>query len=582
MTQVKEGAASSVPSGEGEPLDPRIASPERPPVLDGRLELQAILGSGGMATVYRARDRDRGRLCAVKVLGDVLSQDAEFRRRFRREAASAMGLTHPSIVAVYDCGGTALHQYMVMEFVAGGTLYDRLSRPERVSEADALRIGAEVADALAYAHDRGVIHRDIKPHNILLTEDGHVKVADFGIARTLDATSLTRTGAVMGSAHYLAPEQARGDRAGPASDLYALGVVLYEMLAGRVPFDGEAPVAIALKHLNDPPPDLRRIRPDLSPATVALVERLLSKTPEARHPSAAALAADLRRAAARILPRAGETAVLPRPVVGREVGMVPDLSGSPTQALPESGSPTTRLSAGAALAGTEAPGATSVLPATPLSETARMPGTPPAPARARVQPAQRGPGSLLRTPASAISSVLVACVAALVLMGSFGPWVTAHVATPPLVGRTVADANRALRPLHLGAMVASQRQDPRVVSGVIMGQDPPPGRWVLKGSVVRLAVSQGSGIVPDLRGLTVSQATQRLGNAGLGLGRVSYIHDNEIPDGAVIMQFQPPGTHLSPDAPVEILVSLGPPALFPGIPWPFFVPQRGPDENSNK
>lgn len=493
-----------------------------------------------------------------------------------------MGLTHPRIVAVYDCGGTGLHQYMVMEFVAGGTLHDRLSRPEQVSEADVLRIGAEIADALAYAHDRGVIHRDIKPHNILLTEDGHVKVADFGIARTLDATSLTRTGAIMGSAHYLAPEQARGDRAGPASDLYALGVVLYEMVAGRVPFEGEAPVAIALKHLNDPPPDLRRIRPDLSPATVAVVERLLAKAPEARHPSAAALAVDLQRAAAGIPPRPGETAALPRPVARREVGTAPDLSGFPTEALPESGSPTARLSAGAVLAGTKAPGATSVLPAPRVSETARMPGTPRAPVRARVLPAQRGPGPLGRTPAWAISSMLVLCVAALVLMGSVGSWVTAHVATPPLVGRTVADASRALRPLQLGAVVASQRQDPRVVSGVIMGQDPPPGWWVLKGSVVRLAVSQGSGIVPDLRGLTVSQATHRLGDAGLGLGRVSYIHDNEIPNGAVIMQFQPPGTRLSPDAPVEILVSLGPPALFPGIPWPFSVPPRGPDENGNK
>ncbi|HKX18613.1 MAG TPA: protein kinase, partial [bacterium] len=282
-----------------------------PDVLDGRYELQQPLGSGGMAAVYRAWDREAERPCAVKVLADVLARDEGFRRRFRHEAAAAGALTHARIVRVYGWGQDGLRQFIAMEYVGGGTLRERLLRDGPLPEADALTIAAEVADALAYAHGRRVVHRDIKPHNILLTEDGHVKVADFGIALTLDATSLTRTGTVMGSAPYLSPEQARGDAAGPASDQYALGVVLYEMLTGRPPFSGEAPVAVALKHINEMPRSVRHARPDVSPAAAALVERLLAKAPADRYPDAARLAAALHRLLAPTRPDAvGGVAVL--------------------------------------------------------------------------------------------------------------------------------------------------------------------------------------------------------------------------------------------------------------------------------
>lgn len=511
-------------------------------VLVERFELAEILGSGGMATVYRGWDREAGRPCAVKVLGDPLSRDEEFRRRFRREAEAARGLVHPGIVTVYGYGEAGGHHYIAMEYVAGGTLRDLLGRAGRLPEAEALRVAAEVADALAYAHRRGVVHRDIKPHNILLTQDGHVKVADFGIARTLDGTYLTQAGTVMGSAHYLSPEQARGDQAGPGSDLYALGVVLYEMLAGKVPFDGEAPVAIALKHLHEAPPDLGRVRPGLSRETLTLVGRLLGKAPAERYASADALAADLRRIAA-----------------GLGGGVA---AADATQALPAAGvlSETQRFPAIDAPADGGPPGGTGVLhPASGTSRMRALPGGAPAwPAWAR----------------AAISLAVLAALAALAVTIYRTTWAMTHVTVPPFVGRTVADAGKMALPLQIGIAVTATRQDPGAAVGVILGQDPPPGREVRKGTVVRLTVSQGSGLVPDVRGLAVTQAARRLEAAGLRLGQVTSTFAGLTPPGTVIQQFVAPGAHLAPNGPVDVLVSQGPMPFPLGTPW--FVPTPGP------
>ena len=535
-----------------------------PEVLDGRYELQEPLGSGGMAAVYRAWDRQGGRPCAVKVLADVLAADDAFRRRFRHEAASAGGLTHPRIVTIYGWGQDGLRQFIAMEYVAGGTLQERLQRDGRMAEADALAIAAEVADALAYAHTRHVVHRDIKPHNILLTEDGHVKVADFGIALTLDATALTRTGTVMGSAPYLSPEQARGGAAGPASDQYALGIVLYEMLAGRVPFSGEAPVAVALKHLNEVPRSLRDVRPDVSPATAALVDRLLAKAPEDRYPDAAALAADLHRLAGSGVAAAGgrrRTTAPARPAAAAAPGSTVPLDGLPAAAGSDF------MVAGGGSAGTTAvlrepdhPGKTSALPVVSAgsseaaSDTAqlRLPGQP----RPRLVAARL--------------AVLAVCVAfGLVILAAAyrSAWVAAHVTTPNLIGRTVADAGGAVQALRLGLLVTGKRQDPTAPFGVVLAQNPAPGTGVAKGTVIDLTISEGSGLVPGLRGQTIQQASGMLERVGLRLGQVSYTFDDEVTSGRIIYQFQPPGTQLGPNGGVDVLVSQGAP-VFPFGPGP--------------
>lgn len=583
-----------------------------PDVLDGRYELQQPLGSGGMAAVYRAWDREARRPCAVKVLADVLARDDAFRRRFRHEAAAAGALTHPRIVRVYGWGQDGLRQFIAMEYVGGGTLRERLLRDGPLAEADALAVAAEVADALAYAHGRHLVHRDIKPHNILLTEDGHVKVADFGIALTLDATSLTRTGTVMGSAPYLSPEQARGDAAGPASDQYALGVVLYEMLTGRPPFSGEAPVAVALKHLNEAPRSVRDARPDVSPAAAAVVERLLAKAPAERYPDASALAAALHRLLASPRPDAhgGLAALAAAGTRGSTDGLPPADATTQLETIGRTGrmdavgasvDATTQLAAAAAQsvdrtagfgavadpAGDRPPadGATAALPAAEqLAATSTLAAVPERRPRTASDTAQ------LRLPGRVPSRLIAARIAVAAICVAFGltilaaayrsAWMAAHVSTPNLIGRTVADAGGIAQKLRLGLLVAAKRQDPKAPFGVVLTQDPAPGIDVAKGTVINLTVSEGSGLVPDMRGQTIQQAEALLERVGLRLGRVSYTFDDQVTSGGIIYQFQLPGAQLPSNGGVDVLVSRG----APPFPIPFGPPgqdQKGPGDHEH-
>ena len=265
-------------------------------LIDRRYVLGDLLGSGGMAKVFLAHDELLNRDVALKVLRDQYAENEEFVERFRREARSAATLNHPDIVSVYDWGcsedGT---YYMVMEFVSGGTLKDCIASEGPLDTVTAAELGSQVAEALAFAHERGVIHRDVKSQNILLTASGDAKVADFGIARAAAATAISRTGLILGTISYMSPEQAMGEPAGPASDLYSLGVVLYEMLTGELPFEAEALVALCMKHVNEPPCPPREVNPEVSEGMNTLVLRLLDKKAENRYESAAELAEDLRR-----------------------------------------------------------------------------------------------------------------------------------------------------------------------------------------------------------------------------------------------------------------------------------------------
>ena len=265
-------------------------------LISGRYRLIAPLGEGGMATIWRALDEQLDREVAVKILRPQFSADAGFAARFKLEARSAAGLSHPNIVGVYDYGtdGADGEQYIVMELVDGRDLAAILKERGSLSRDDAVRVAIGVASALEVAHRKGIVHRDVKPGNIMITDAGDVKVADFGIARAVSEASMTVTGTTLGSVHYFSPEQARGDEVTGASDVYALGIVLYEALTGRRPFEGDSAAAVALKRLNEDPPTPTALGHPLPPGLEAIVMRALARDPADRYPDAGAFAEALR------------------------------------------------------------------------------------------------------------------------------------------------------------------------------------------------------------------------------------------------------------------------------------------------
>jgi serine/threonine-protein kinase len=262
-----------------------------------RYELEEVVGTGGMSSVYRAHDRLLERDVALKVLHEQFGEDGEHVERFRREARAVAQLSHPNIVTVIDRGEQDGRQFIVFEYVAGENLKSLVEREAPLPEREAVQIALEVARALAFAHDHGLVHRDVKPQNVLLTETGEAKVTDFGIARSLDRDvrgGLTQTGTVMGTSDYIAPEQARGAKSSVGTDIYSLGVVLYELLTGELPFRGENFVAVAMRHINDPVPSVRELRPDVSPRLDGAIQRAMAKDPRRRFPSMEAFAAELQ------------------------------------------------------------------------------------------------------------------------------------------------------------------------------------------------------------------------------------------------------------------------------------------------
>jgi serine/threonine-protein kinase len=250
-------------------------------LVDGRYRVLNRLGSGGMADVYCAEDSHLGRQVALKVLYQRFAQDAEFVERFKREAQAAAGLTHPNVVNVFDRGEHDGTYYIAMEYLPGSTLKEVIAERGALDQEAVIDIGVQILRAASFAHRRGVVHRDLKPHNVMLDDAGNAKVTDFGIARA-GASEMTEAGSIMGTAQYLSPEQAQGQLATSQSDLYSVGIILYELLTGRLPFDGESAVAIAVQHLNDPPPPISSLRPDVAPELEAAVMRALAKDPAAR------------------------------------------------------------------------------------------------------------------------------------------------------------------------------------------------------------------------------------------------------------------------------------------------------------
>jgi eukaryotic-like serine/threonine-protein kinase len=288
--------------------------------IAGRYEVEELVGHGGMSSVYKARDALLERHVALKILHDQYSTDDDFVERFKREARSVAQLQHPNIVTVIDRGEEDGRQFIVFEYIDGENLKEHVVRKGRLDVREALEIALEVARGLAFAHEQGLVHRDVKPQNILLNGDGRAKVTDFGIARTVDVDGMTQTGTVLGTSNYIAPEQASDRRVDAHSDVYALGAVLYELLAGEVPFPGESFVVVAMKHMHEPAPSLLDVRGDVPLRVAAAVDRALEKDPEQRFPTMDAFAAELEACLAEL--DGGEesdaTMVIPSRARGRQ------------------------------------------------------------------------------------------------------------------------------------------------------------------------------------------------------------------------------------------------------------------------
>jgi eukaryotic-like serine/threonine-protein kinase len=283
-------------------------------LIAGRYELEKLVGSGGMSNVFRAHDRLLERTVAIKILHEQYTRDEDYVERFRREARAVAQLAHPNIVTVIDRGEQDGRQYIVFEYIDGENLKE-LSARGPLDPHEAIRLALQVARALSFAHDRGLVHRDVKPQNVLLNDDGQAKVTDFGIARSLDVHGVTQTGTVLGTSDYIAPEQARGQKVDPKTDIYSLGAVLYELLTGEVPYAGENFVAVAMRHVNEPPPSVLDRRPDCPLRLDLAIQRAMAKDPEERYGSMEEFCTELEGCLAELNGRAdeGATMIVPPP-----------------------------------------------------------------------------------------------------------------------------------------------------------------------------------------------------------------------------------------------------------------------------
>lgn len=487
-------------------------------LLAGRYRLVEQIATGGMGTVWRARDEVLERSVAVKLLHEALARDDRAAERFRREALTAASVAHPNMARVFDYVQEDGRPGIVMELVEGETLAHAIARGGALPVDRAVAIAAAVLDALEAAHAAGIVHRDVKPGNILLTPNGGIAVTDFGIARALSEASLTQTGTVMGTAHYSAPEQVRGEIASPATDVYAVGVVLYEMLAGARPFRGDTPVAVAMARLSEDPAPIRSLRPDVPAAVEAVVTRALARDPADRFPSAAAVREALDRTAAKAI--------------------------DDTQALtPSPFDPTLALSVAGAGGGGSAVG-----------DKARRAGEEheekPMPLADAVPPRWAGKRLLMWL----LPLFLVAALGAGLFALLSGP---GTVALPTFTGLPLEQAREKADLLGIAINPNVPARDSTRPKGTVLRQSIPPGTMVQEGSSVQLTVSSGKPpccTVPDLTGMTAAEAEQALARARLDLGETVVRTTDEGEAGRVIDQNPRPGIETDPGDPVDIVV----------------------------
>jgi serine/threonine-protein kinase len=491
-------------------------------VFDGRYRIMRKLGAGGMANVYLAEDQELGRRVAIKILNDRHAGDDQFIERFRREAKNAAGLSHPNIVSIYDRGEAEGTYYIAMEYLDGRTLKELIVSRGPAPIKTAIEYTRQILAAIGHAHRNGIVHRDIKPHNVVVDSDGRLKVTDFGIARS-GASQMTEAGSIIGTAQYLSPEQAKGAPVDQRSDLYAVGVVLYELLTGKVPFSGDTPLEIAMKHLSKVPEPPSKLRPEVSDDLDMIVLRALAKDPEERYQTAEEMAADLSR-------------------VARGFGVSDETADAATAVLGGSG---------ATAATMIAPRRTAVAPPPPTR-------TPPAAYYGYEGPPRR------RRPLwpwlLAILLLVGAGLAAYFAYDRIQDELNANkpVSVPFVEGLREANAVNQIRDKGLEPNV-QRKFDEEVAAGLVADQRPDAGVRLDKGDSVALIVSRGKprSAVPDLVGKAESDAVKALSARHLDAKPVAVFSET-VEEDTVTAQDPKPGTSLVWGSTVRINVSRGP------------------------
>lgn len=481
--------------------------------LGDRYELLEKIGSGGMAEVFKANDKLLGRTVAVKILHAAYKNDVEFIEKFHREAKAAACMSHPNIVNIYDVGEDSGEHYIVMEYVPGSTLKKKIQLEAPLDIPTAVQIAKDIANGLAHAHANNIVHCDIKPHNILMATDNRAKIADFGIARAVTESTMTYSGSVVGSVHYFSPEQARGAGITPKSDVYSLGVVLYEMLTARLPFNADNPVSIAMKHVEEEAVPPAVYRSQIPPILESIVMRAMSKNPDMR-------------------PTSYELV--------QELSSVLKTFGSSKEVDPD---------------------ATQVLPRTPVS----------IPPRRTVVNTNNQSEEVTSNEVSIKqtffkSKLFMAGLIFVLLIGfgigsiiAFGNFFgkQEEVQVPEVVGKQLALARQILEDGKLRVNVA-ETYDSTVPPGQVVSQEPEPGKTVKSERLITIYVSKGGEDLdmPDLAGLTKSAATERIQKAGLVLGSIYEKYSNDEP-GTVVSHDPAAGTKISRGQTIDLTISRG-------------------------
>ncbi len=497
--------------------------------VDGRYRVLSLLARGGMATVYEALDLRLDRVVALKIMHPHLAHDQAFVSRFQREAKAAARLTHGHVVAVYDQGEDNGVVYLAMEYVPGRTLRDVLRQYGPLTPEQALVFLDPVLEALAAAHAAGFVHRDIKPENVLISDDGRVKVADFGLARAVEANGESVTqGMIIGTVAYLSPEQVERGEADGRSDVYAAGILLFEMITGQVPHAGESPLSVAYQHVNNDVPPPSASRSDIPPEVDALVVTATRRDASLRYQNAFDFLADVRRVRTSLPP--------PRPFVDSHDTLVVDVGMA------------SQLAAGR--------------PATPL--TTGGPAAPRTTPAARTQPTMQPtmqPERYRRSRAPLFILLLVIAV----LATAAGAWYLAAgpgrtVANPAVAGSSVQEASAALAAVGLTLEVAEEQYSEDVPADVVISTDPAAGEGVRIDGTVKAIVSKGPERydVPAVKGLPQAQAAEALVQANLVVGSIKEAYDDKVVAGAVVSATPKPGASVKPATPVDLVVSKGP------------------------